>query len=296
MADLDVLRTFIAAARLGSFSGAARQLNLSPAVVGRRIQALEEQYRLKLIERTTRSQHLTAQGALFLSRAEAVLDAAEALADCAGGDGALSGRIRISAPTTLGIARLPSLVARFSAEHPAVVIEMQLTNRLIDVVGEGYDLAIRIGELPNSSLVARRIGSYGFVCCAAPGFLARHGALTHPEQLRAARCIVNLNLAPRDRWHFEAGNGDTLVVEVGGGIETGDDEAQRRLACDGAGVVWLPRDSVAADLAAGRLVALFDGWSLPSLPVHVVHPSRSLVPRRVTSFIDALAAGFRSGR
>lgn len=146
MATLDDLRTFIAAARLGSFAGAARQLNLSPAMVGRRIQGLEERYRIKLIERTTRTQHLTEQGAEFLMRAEAVLDAAEALAECSSDSGALSGRIRISAPTTLGVARLPSIVTRFSSEHPAVVVEMSLTNRREDLVGEGYDLALRVGD------------------------------------------------------------------------------------------------------------------------------------------------------
>ncbi|WEJ32828.1 LysR family transcriptional regulator [Devosia sp. SD17-2] len=293
MADLDALRTFIAAARLGSFAGAARQLNLSPAMVGRRIQGLEERYGLKLIERTTRSQHLTEQGGLFLARAEAVLDAAEALAECSSDTGALTGRIRLSAPTTLGIARLPAIVARFSAEHPGVVVEMSLANRRVDLVGEGYDLAVRVGELATSSLVARRIGTYRFVCCVVPDFLARHGPLTHPTQLAQARCVLNLNFAQRNHWQFIGNDEHVLTVEVGGGIETDNDEAQRLLARDGAGIAYLPRDIVVDDLAAGSLVPLFEDWSLPSMPIHTVHASRSLAPRRVRLLTEALSVGFR---
>jgi DNA-binding transcriptional LysR family regulator len=294
MADLEDLRTLIAAARTGSFARAARQLNLSPAMVGRRIQGLEQRYAMKLIERTTRSQRLTEQGLQFLVRAEAVIEAAEALDECTSTD-ALSGRIRLSGPTTLGIRRLPPVIARFTATHPGVIFEMSLSDRKVDMVAEGFDLAVRIGHLPSSSMVARRVGTYGFACCASPDFLARHGTPRHPSDLERARCILNLNLIPRNRWSFSDVAGETVTVEVGGGIEIDNGEAQRAMAIDGAGIVYLPLDLVREDIASGALVQILADWTLPTLPIHTIHPSRHLVPRRVSAFIDAVAEGFRQG-
>jgi DNA-binding transcriptional LysR family regulator len=291
MADFDELQTFVIAARLGSFAKAARQLNLSPAMVGRRIQALERQYRLKLIERTTRSQRLTDEGRLFLERAEAVLEAADALSE-AGETGVLGGRIRLTAPTTLGARRLPPIIARFTDDHPGVIFEMSLSDRRVDMVTEGFDLAIRVGELPASSLIARRIGIYRFALVASPGFIARHGAPTEPGDLTQYRCIINLNLVPRNRWIFVDPQGERTTVEVSGVIEVDSGEAQRRLAMDGAGIAYLPVNLVEDDIAAGGLVSLLPGRSLLTLPIHTVHPSRHLVPRRVRAFIDAVAEAF----
>ncbi|WP_332691952.1 LysR family transcriptional regulator [Devosia sp.] len=293
MADLDELRTLIAAARTGSFARAARQLDVSPALVGRRIATLEQRYRIKLIERTTRAQRLTEPGRQFLERAEAVIAASEALDESIATE-ALSGRIRLSAPTTLGIRRLPAVIARFTAANPGIVFEMSLSDRRVDLVAEGFDLAVRVGNLPSSSMMARRIGTYHFVCCAAPAFLARHGTPRHPEELERARCILNLNIVPRNRWTFLDPAGQPLTVEVGGGIEIDNGEAQRAMAIGAAGVVYLPRDLVDDDLAAGRLVRLLPEWDLPTLPIHTVHPSRHLVPRRVTAFIDAVTDAFKT--
>ena len=292
MSELDELRTFIAAARIGSFARAARQLNLSPAMVGRRIQGLEQRYGATLIERTTRSQRLTEAGQDFLARAEAVIEAAEALKEVSA-RGPLSGRIRLTAPTTVGIRRLPTIIARFTAAHPAIIFEMSLTDRRVDLIAEGYDLAVRIGTLPSSSMQARRIGTYRFACCASPDFLERHGTPRHPSDLERARCILNLNLIPRNRWTFHARDGVPLTVEVGGGIEIDNGEAQRAMAIDGAGIVYLPLDLVSEDIARGALVQILGEWSLPTLPIHTIHPSRHLVPRRVTAFIEAVAEGFR---
>jgi DNA-binding transcriptional LysR family regulator len=284
MAELDELRTFIAAARIGSFAKAARQLNLSPAMVGRRIQAIEQRYGAALIERTTRHQRLTEAGQEFLTRAEAVIAATEALADVSA-SGPLSGRIRLSAPTTVGIRRLPAVIARFTAANPGIIFEMSLTDRRVDLIAEGFDLSVRVGTLASSSMLARRVGTYRFACCASPDFLRRHGTPRHPTDLERARCILNLNITPRNRWTFHDAAGAPLTVEVGGGIEIDN----------GAGIVYLPLDLVGDDLADGSLVQILSDWSLPTLPIHTLHPSRHLVPRRVTAFIAAVAEGFREG-
>lgn len=292
MTDLVALQTFVAAARTGSFAAAARRLNVSPALVGRRIAGLEDGHGARLIERTTRSQRLTELGQAFLIRAEAVLDAAAELDELtAASPRALSGRIRVSAPTTLGIRRLPPLVAAFTETHPQVVVELSLSDRRVDLITEGFDLAVRIGELQASSLIARRTGTYRFVVAAAPSWLEHYPEPRTIAELEQARCIINLNLVPRNRWPFIGPGGVTHTVEVRGAIEIDNGEALRAAALAGAGLVYLPLDLIADDIAEGRLRQVLAHWQTASLPIHIVHPSRRFVPRRVSAFIEALAAG-----
>ena len=292
MADIEALKTFIAAARTGSFACAARQLAISPAMVGRRIQALEDSYGMRLIERTTRSQRLTESGAQFLLSAETVIEAADALDEMARPESAqLRGRIKMSAPTTLGIKRLPPLLAQFTQRHPEVVFEMALSDRRVDLVEEGFDLAVRVGHLPLSSMIARRVGTYRFACVASPTYLERFGTPLQPEDLAAHRCVLNLNLIPRNRWPFEQADGTPFTVAVQGSMEIDNGEALREAALAGAGLAYIPLDLIADDLRNGRMQQILADWALPSLPVNVIHPSRKLVPRRVSAFIEALAQG-----
>lgn len=295
MNDLTNLRTFVAVATAGSFAKAAARLNLSPAMVGRRIQTLESDYGAKLIERTTRSQRLTEIGARFLEKASLVIDELEELNDIAHPDNAeLSGHLRISAPTTLGVKRLTSSIARFANAYPAVTLELNLSDRSVDLISEGYDLAIRVAELRPSSLIARRIGTYRFMCCAAPGYLDINGMPTHPEQLERHRCILSLNLVPRDQWQFEDGDGRMLTARISSNIGIDNGEAMRVAALEGAGIVYAPRVLVEKDIAAGRLVEVLADWPKISLPIHGVHPSRQFVPRRVTEMLNWIARDLRA--
>lgn len=291
MVDLVELETFVAVARSGSFAAAARQLGVTAALVGRRIQAVENCYGARLIERTTRAQRLTETGQRFLSQAEIAVDAVRELDDLTRSDLArLRGRIRVSGPTTLGITRIAGTIAGFCAVNPEVTIEMALSDRRVDLVGEGFDLAVRIGVLEPSGLIARRVGTYRFVVCASPAYLATHPAPRTPADLAKADCIINLNIVPRTNWMFlDPDGGDPVVAEVSGGIQIDNGEAQRVAALAGAGIVYLPLDLVAGDIADGRLVALLSSYQTLTLPIHVVHPSRQFVPRRVSALIDALA-------
>lgn len=292
MADLTDLETFVAAARTGSFAAAARQLGVTPALVGRRIAALETRYGIRLIERTTRSQRMTETGARFLDGAENVIAAAQELDDVARPTGKLRGRVRLSGPTTLGITRLAALVAGYCDAHPGVTVELQLSDRRVDLVGEGFDLAVRVGNLPPSGLIARRIGVYGFTVCAAPAFLAAHPAPTTPAGLATARCILNLNFTPRDQWvFFGPGGGAPVVAEVAGDLQCDNDVAQRAAAIAGAGIAYLPADLVRDDIAAGSLVPVLSQWGTVGLPIHAVYPSRRFIPRHVSAMIETLAAG-----
>jgi DNA-binding transcriptional LysR family regulator len=263
-------------------------------MVGRRIQMLEEEYGVKLIERTTRSQHLTEVGSQFLQKANRIIDELEELEDLARPNaGMISGRVRVTAPITLGIKHFAAISARLTKDYPALSIELYLSDRQVDLIGEGYDLAIRIGSLKSSSLIARRVGSYRFVCCCAPSYLEKFKAPQHPGDLRDTPCILNLNLVPRDLWPFETPDGEKFTVQVHGNLEIDNGDALRMAALAGAGIIYTPIDLVADDLAAGRLIEVLGDWGKLVLPVHTVHPSRRFVPGKIGAVIEAIAKGLQ---
>jgi DNA-binding transcriptional LysR family regulator len=296
MADLSDLETFVAVASLGSFAAAARRLGVSPAMVGRRVQALEDRYGAKLIERTTRSLRLTDVGTAFLEKSRQIMETVDELGDLTRPDASqLSGRIRVTGPTTLGIRHLAHIIARLSDQHPGLEIELNLSDRSVDLIAGGFDLAIRIGELPSSAMIARRVGTYRFACCAAPDYLAKNGTPNSPDDLVKAQCVLNLNLVPRNRWPFFDQQGEPLSVDVRGNIEIDNGEALRAAALAGAGIIYVPRDLVTDDLRSGALIEILAAWRTIELPIHTLHPTRRLVPRRVTALIDAMHAALRHG-
>lgn len=292
MADLESLETFATAVRTGSFAAAARVLGVTPAMVGRRIQALEASYGARLIERTTRAQRLTESGEAFLVRAEAVLDAARELDDAMrAAPGLLEGRIRMTGPATLGVFSLAAIAARFQAAHPGVTVEMVLSDRRMDLVSDGFDFAVRIGELQNSAMIARQVGTYRLVLCATPAFVAAHGTPRRPSDLAAARCLINLNMSPRNRWPFTR-DGRREVAEVTGGLQIDNGEALRAALLADAGIAYMPTELVAADLEAGRVVRLLPEWQTMTLPIQLVHPSRR-VTRRAAVLMETIASELR---
>jgi DNA-binding transcriptional LysR family regulator len=293
MTDLDALETFTTAVRAGSFAAAARVLSLTPAMVGRRIAALEQQFGARLIERTTRAQRLTEVGETFLRHAEAVLDATAELEDSMrSAPGLLEGRIRMTGPATLGIGSLAGIVARFCEANPAVTVEMVLADRRADLIAEGFDLAVRVGELQSSAIIAQRIGTYRLVVVAAPAYLGRYGTPTRPGDLAAAKCLLNLNMSPRNRWPFRR-DGVLEVAEVEGALQIDNGEALRVSVLEGVGIAYLPIDLVGKDIEAGRLIHLLPEWESLMLPINLLHLSRR-VPRRVSALMAMLASEVRA--
>ena len=292
MIELESLETFATAVRTGSFAAAARVLGLTPAMVGRRIQALETSYGARLIERTTRAQRLTESGEAFLARAEVVLDAARELDDSMrSAPGLLEGRIRMTGPATLGVFSLAAIAARFQAAHPAVTVEMILSDRRMDLISEGFDFAVRVGELQNSAMIARQVGTYRLVLCATPAFIAGHGMPATPADLGTARCLLNLNMSPRNRWPFLK-DGRREVAEVTGGLQIDNGEALRSALLADAGIAYMPMELVQTDLAEGRLVKVLPDWQTMTLPIQLLHPSRR-VTRRVAVLMETIAEELR---
>ena len=292
MADLETLATFVTAVRTGSFAAAARVLGVTPAMVGRRIHGLEAAYGVTLIERTTRAQRLTEAGTTLLHHVETLLDAAADLDNAMRiAPGPLDGRVRMTGPATLGAHRLAGTIARFSTANPGVTVEAVLSDRRADLIAEGFDFAVRVGDLRDSSMIARRVGTYRLILVAAPAFLAAHGAPAHPHDLSEARCLLNLNMSPRNRWPFVR-DGQRVVAEVKGGIQIDNGEALRMATLEGAGIAYMPEELVRDDVAAGRLTRLFSAWETAALPIHIVQPGRRQ-PRRVAMLIAAISDDLR---
>ena len=288
MIDLEELETFVGVTRTGNFARAAKVFGVTPAMIGRRIHSLEQRYGARLIERTTRKQRLTEAGETFLTHAQLVLDAVSELEETMQrGPGLLEGRVRMTGPATLGVHRLAGLIARFTAVNQAVTVEMVLTDTRADLVAEGYDFAVRIGELPGSSMIVQQVGIYRLLAVAAPAFLALNGEPRSPGDLLGARCLLNLNISPRNRWPFRR-NGRQEIAEVTGALQINNDAAQRAAVLDGAGIAYLPEDLVREDVANGRLVRLLPDWETMSLPIQIIRPSRR-VPRRISALIEHLA-------
>ena len=292
MADIDSLETFAAAVRTGSFAGAARVLGITPAMVGRRIQGLEARFGVRLIERTTRAQRLTEAGERFLVHAQTVLDAVSDLDESMrAAPGQLEGRIRMTGPATLGTYRLAAIVGRFCEANPAVTVEMVLSDRRADLIAEGFDFAVRIGELQNSSMIGQAIGTYRLVLVATPGYVDRHGAPSSPAELGSARCLINLNMSPRNRWPFMRG-GTREVAEVAGGLQIDNGEALRAATLEGAGISYLPLDLVQDDIATGALIRLLPEWQTLTLPINLLYPTRR-TPRRVSALMHLFTTELR---
>ena len=289
MQNLPELEAFVATARLGSFAAAAQQLGISATMVGRRIQNLEARHGARLLERTTRAHKLTVFGAQFLEQSIRILDELAVLDELSSPAASLKGALRISAPTTLGVTTLGPAIAEFARAHPALSVELSLSNRRVDLVAEGYDLAIRVGDLPSSTLVSRRIGTYRLVCCASPLWLAMHGEPQTPMDLAKGGCIVNSNFNPPDVWHFVDAVGKHIAARISGSLQLDNDEAQRIIAKQGDGIAHLPVDLVRSDLQDGSLVHLLKNYGTDAMPIHAIYPSRRLLPKRVVAAIDAIA-------
>jgi DNA-binding transcriptional LysR family regulator len=290
MYHLPELQALVATARLGSFAAAAQQLGISATMVGRRIQNLEARHGARLLERTTRAHKLTVLGAQFLEQSIRILDELAVLDELASPAATLKGSLRISAPTTLGVTILGPAIAEFARAHPALSVELSLSNRRVDLVAEGYDLAIRVGDLPSSALVSRRIGTYRLVCCASPSWLAKHRKPQTPMDLAKGGCIVNSNFNPPDVWNFIDAKGEAIATKITGALRLDNDEAQRIIARQDGGIAYLPVDLVRSDLQEGSLVQLLTDFGTDSLPIHAIYPSRRLLPRRVVAAIDLVAA------
>jgi DNA-binding transcriptional LysR family regulator len=299
MSLLENIQTFVRVVELGSLSAAGRQLRLSPAVMSHRLQQLEQHLGVRLLNRTTRQVQPTEQGAAFYEACQEVLAAvarAESVAADAGG--VPQGNLRVTAPLGFGRRILAPLVPVFQARHPQLGIRLRLSDHLLDLLREAVDVAIRLAVLPDSSLIARKIADCPRVLCAAPAYLAAHGAPERPEDLLAHRCLLlRFPGSQQFRWSLRTPDGP-VTLPVAGPFDADDGDVLTAWALAGQGIVLKPRFEVADELSCGRLVPVLEAFPPEPATLAVVYPHRKLLPAKVRAFADFIieAVGPEPGR
>lgn len=285
MIQLDQLAAFVKVAELGSYTRAAEALDLSRTRVSRQVMALEEALGARLIQRTTRRLHLTEAGERYLARAQVILLALdEAAADVGSGTNTISGRLRINGPMSFGTRYLAPQVAAFMQAHPALEVRLDLNDRRVDLLEEGYDLAIRIGSLPDSSLIAKRLTRCQLVFCASPEYLTQHGTPEHIDDLAQHRCLRYRSGQTSGDWRL--GN---QLFSVAGPLESNNGDMLTHAAEAGLGIAQQPSFLVTESIASGRLVPILTHLPPTLLDIHALYPAKRFLPAKVVRFIDQLA-------
>ncbi|MCX7513054.1 LysR family transcriptional regulator [Frateuria hangzhouensis] len=293
MLDLQQLNSFLAVVRAGSFVGAAEAIGLSKAAVSRHVAELEERLGVRLLHRTTRRLSLTDDGQRFHARAGELVAALDELeTETASRGGEATGLLRVNAPLTFGNLHLAPLWPRFTAAHPKVSLDITLNDRVVDLVEEGYDLAVRITNLPNSQLVSRRLATTRIVLCASPGYLATHGTPAHPRELAHHQVLAYSYWTGGDDWRFHGPEGE-VSVRVNPRIRTNSGDTCRAAALEDQGIVLQPDFLIGPDLEQGNLVEVLPDYRSIELGIHVVYATRKHLPMKTRRLVDFLVEAFR---
>jgi DNA-binding transcriptional LysR family regulator len=287
------MATFTKVVGAGSFSAAAREMQVSQALVTKQIQELESWLGARLLNRTTRRLSLTEVGTAFHERAARIIEAVEE-AKCAAG--ALQtvprGRLRINAPVSFGLLHLAPAVSDFLSRFPDVSVELLVNDRVVDLLEGEFDVGVRIGRLRDSSLIARKIAPIRLAVCASPDYLARHGVPETPDDLANHNCLEYTYFESRGEWRLLDPDGKEIVVPVSGRYLANNADVLRTTAIAGGGVILCPTFIVGDDLRTGRLVRLLADHPPPEQGLHALYPPGRHLSAKVRSFVDFLVARF----
>jgi DNA-binding transcriptional LysR family regulator len=289
LAEMSVFSRVVAA---GSLSAAARELGLSPAVISRRLAALESRLGVRLINRTTRSLHLTDEGATYYDTCARLLaEIEEADAAVAAGRAEPRGPLKVALPASFGHLHVAPLVPRFAARYPNVQLALSLSDRTVNVIEEGFDLAVRIADLADSSLAARKLAPNRRVVCASPDYLKRHGTPHTPQDLVGHNCLTTNEFAMT--WDYKDPDERGGAVRVSGRYACDNWEVLREWAVAGLGIALKSTWDVRQQLEDGSLVPLFPGYTFASdVAIYAVYPHRRFLPAKTRAFIEFLADSF----
>lgn len=292
MDRIDALRLFAAVAELGSFTKAAEREGMTPGAASKQITALECRMQARLLERTTRSVRLTDAGSALLERVRPWLTEYEAFeSGLADDNSAPVGLLRVSAPVDFGARRLMKPVSDFMAQWPGVEVRMSLSDRMVDLVDEGFDLAVRIGQLNDSTLIAKRLAKARLTVIASSAYLETAGRPETPEALSQHECIIDRNKPAPQQWTFLRG-AESVDVRIGGRLTLNGATAATEAAANGAGIACPPMWAARAALEEGRVVRILPDWEPVSRDLWAVYPSSRYLARRVRLFVDHLATAF----
>lgn len=295
-ATIDELKAFVMIANLGSFAEAARRLGRDTSVLSRRVNALERRLGARLLARSTRAVVLTEAGEQYLRRVETILDELEA-ANREVSDLAVTpkGVLRVTMPFTFGRRWITPLLPGFAVRHPDIKVDVRFTDRYVDLVSEGFDLAIRVGKLDDSGQVSRRVGTYRTMLLASPQYLARRGRPTHPDELAGHDCLSFTGHSTWPRWPL-AKDGERVFVETNGPIISDSAEILVDAAVAGSGIIFAPDWHVFEHISRGVLVEIMPGWgAVNDGPVNIVLPPGRIVPAKARVFIDLVSDYLRPG-
>jgi DNA-binding transcriptional LysR family regulator len=287
MFDLEHLSAFLEIAEAGSVSGAARRLGVPKSIVSRRLVRLEQDLGARLIARTTRGMGLTEAGTSFRAHAVRVVAELEAAREAISPEGEVRGQLRISAPLSFGPTHLAPVFAELSSRHPKLHIHTAYGDRFVDLVREGFDVAVRLGHLTDSNLVVRRIAPLSGKCVASPAYLKTHGTPRTPEEVLEHECL----LQGTEPWRFVS-RGKTMVVRPQGRTKADNGAALAAAAVAGLGIARLPDFLVDEHIASGALVPVLAGFPPPEAGIYVVRPPGASTPRKVRLLIDILVERF----
>lgn len=289
MSKFKQIESFVAVAAKGSLTAAANAEGVAPAVIGRRIDALEERLGVKLMLRTTRRITLTHEGSSFLEDCQRLLsDLANAEANVSAGGVKARGHLRITAPAGFGRRHVAPLVPRFLALHPDVSVSLNLSDRVVDIVNEGYDCSVRVGDMPDSSLVGVRLADNRRLCVAAPAYLERAGTPQHPSELAHHECLALSSDASQTRgWAFKVA-GATVHLRPGGRLDCSDGQVLHDWCSAGLGLAWRSTWEVEHQVRAGTLVSVLDDFAAAPNGIFAVFPHARHLALRVRLWVDFL--------
>ena len=294
MSKIQEMSSFVAVVDAGSFVGASEATGMSKAAVSRHVGELEKRLGVRLLQRTTRRLSLTEEGRMFFERAKELLESIdEAESQLTLRTGEAQGVIRVNAPLTFGALHLAPLWGPFADANPKVSLDITLSDRVVDVVEEGYDLAIRITRIPESTLVTRKLATTRMVLCASPAYLERHGTPAHPRELGKHAVISYTYWSTRDEWRFTGPKG-VVAVHINSRIHTNNGDTCRRAALAHHGVILQPDFIVGEDLRRGDLVELMPTYRSIEIGIYAVYPSRKHLSLKTRRLIDFLAAALRA--
>lgn len=288
MDKLTSMKVFERVAKVGSFVGGARELGISRAMATKHIMFLEGDLRTRLFNRTTRSLSLTDMGVAYLERcSQVLLDIDEMESAITYLQSELRGTLKISAPPVIGATHITRAVAEFLKLYPDLNVEMVLQSNHTDLIEDGIDIAICLGDLDDTSMVARKLASSSMIVCGSPDYLEKYGIPQTPEDLLNHSCLVNWASSPQDKWKFKTDKGFT-TINVSGRMQSNVAEANRVAALNGLGLVVLATYVVRRDIEKGKLKTVLQDYALPPLDIHAVYTHRKYLSAKVRCFLDFL--------
>lgn len=293
---MDLLRSmavFVKSVELGSFSAAGDALNMSPQLVGKHVFALEKHLGVKLLNRTTRSQSLTDVGLHYHENAKRILaDLYQTEVLVAENRLVPKGNLRVNAPVLFGVHALTPVLSEYLAENPEVSIELSLSNRLVEIIEDGYDVVFRTGDLVDSSLIARPLKSRQMILCASPSLIKKYGEITTPQDLAKVPCIAFNVQALKRPWVFYDAQGNRETISVSGPLTIDNGDALLTAARAGVGVILQAHKLVENDLNCGNLIPLLPNYSIPEKSLHMVYQKDKHITPKLRSFIDFMIEKF----